>query len=89
MAWTRGDKLPERLRNAVLRQYVYRMTVESIRANPDAAEHMRRGGYRMPIRTDAEWLGRTQFYVTRRGELSARHRYCRTEHGQGTQNAQF
>ena len=94
--WTRGDKLPERLRAAVLRQYVYRMTVESVRERPDVADYMRRGGYRLPIITDAQWLENKAFYVTKRGELSARHRYCQSaemgelDNGQrSTNNAQF
>lgn len=76
MPWVRGSELPERLRVAVLNRYVYRMTVESIRRWPEAAKTMRDGGYAMPPRTDAEWLDATAFYVTRNGELSARHRYC-------------
>lgn len=76
MPWIRGDKLPERLRSAVLRAYVYRMTHEARRAFPEATAQMLRGGYRLDPVSDADWLASKAFYVTRRGELSARHRFC-------------
>ena len=66
----RGDKLPGLTRQAVLRQYTYRLTVENNypARNPCQA--------RVPAITDAQWLAEHAFYVNRDGRLSRRHKHC-------------
>jgi hypothetical protein len=73
-----GNELHPEDRAHVLRSYVHRMTEENIRAYPEHARQMREGGYRMPIRTDAEWLANTEFRVRQDGRLDQRVRSCRT-----------
>lgn len=73
-----GDQLHADDRRAVLAQYLYRMTVEAQRQWPEVAHSMRENGWRMPDRTDAEWLAATQFHVRRNGRLDARYSFCET-----------
>lgn len=78
----RGTELDPRDRQRVLNTYVHRMTTEARQRWPEASQRMLRGGYRMPERTDAEWLANTFFLVRKRdGRLDERARYCETHHG--------
>ena len=72
----RGDQLPPRLQEAILRRYVHRMTEENIRERPEMAKHQRANGYRMPIISDAAWLQEHSFHVRNDGELDERHNHC-------------
>jgi len=76
MRYIYGNDLHPDDRAAVLDRYVYRMTVESVQRWPDVALYMHRSGYRMPARTDAEWLLNTRFAVRRDGRLDRRARGC-------------
>ena len=75
-----GNKLHAADRKHVLAAYVYRMTTESRERWPDATRVMLRGHYRMPERTDAEWLANTMFSVRKDGRLDGRVRHCETSH---------
>ena len=66
----------------VLNAYVHRMTDESIARFPDFARRMRAGGYRMPARTDAQWLASTYFAVRKDARLDRRVSHCETKHGE-------
>ncbi len=72
----RGDRLTDATRRDVLRRFPYRMTTESIASNPTATATMRRGGYRMPIISDVEWLATKAFHIKSDGTLDNRHSYC-------------
>lgn len=76
MGWIRGDMLTDEQTRAVLNRFAHRMTYENAKARPGHVSFMRRGGYRLPLVSDAEWLADHCFYVTRRGELSERHVHC-------------
>ncbi len=76
----RGTELHAIDRNRVLDQYMHRMTVESCERWPDVAAYMRSNGYRMPTRTDAEWLKNTFFEVRKDGRIDERFRHCETGH---------
>ena len=65
----RGNELMPHVQRECLGRFVHRMTVESQRQYPEFARYMRLHGWRMPDKTDAEWLAATDFYVTRNGEL--------------------
>lgn len=80
MRQVNGLQLSATAQRQALDRFVYRMTQESIVRWPEAARQMKVGGYRMPIRTDAEWLAATLFWVRKDGRLSNRHRYCETTH---------
>lgn len=73
-----GSELCAADRAHVLAAYVYRMTTEARQRWPDASAYMLRNGYRMPERSDAEWLQRTRFRVTKAGRLDMRARHCET-----------
>ena len=76
MQTRKGTELYDRDREHVLASYCHRMTVEAQRRWPDFAARMRAGGWRMPDRTDAEWLAATDFRVTRTGALDRRVTHC-------------
>lgn len=80
MPWIKGSELSPELRRHALNAFPFRMTHESVQRWPECSEHMRKGGYRMPLKSDAEWLEETGFYVTIEGHLSERHRYCQPWH---------
>jgi len=75
---TLGDYLHPDDKRRVLNSFVYRMTVEAQERWPKAARYMRQRGYRMPDRTDDEWLSCTYFRTTKAGRLDNRCNYCRT-----------
>lgn len=56
----------KRKRNAVLRAYVYRHT----------GEHKSNASAKPTHATDSEWINDHAFYVTKQGNLSAKHKYC-------------
>ena len=62
----------------VLNAYPYRMTTESVKRWPDAAQTMNRGGYKLPLITDSEWLRCTTFSVRKDGRLDRRVNRCTT-----------
>lgn len=70
MAWVTGDKLSATQRKAVLNAYGYRWTKENeARARAwGAARNV------SALVADADWLRAHAFYITRRGELSERHK---------------
>jgi hypothetical protein len=74
-----GSDLHPNDKRHVLNSYLYRMTIESVARWPRVAEYMRATGYRMPIRSDADWLASTYFRVRRDGRLDGRVNACRTE----------
>ncbi len=69
-----GTKLPARVREHVLRAYIYRWTVDN--GHRLCAWSKMDSMPTMPLQTDDEWLADHAFYVTARGELSARHAHC-------------
>lgn len=82
MNWILGTALHPDDRRHVLAQFVHRMTFEMQARFPDFAIRMKRDGYRMPDRTDAEWLANTRFAVKKNGRLDARFSRCETSHGE-------
>ena len=73
-----GNELHPDDRKHVLAAYVHRMTTETRRRFPDFTRRMLDGGYRMPERSDTEWLAATEFVVRGDGRLDARYKYCHT-----------
>lgn len=73
---TFGDRLHPADRAHVLDAYPYRMTAESCRRWPAIADLMRRGGFRLPIISDEEWLRTTEFRIRKDGRLDQRSKYC-------------
>jgi len=74
-----GTELAPADREHVLRAYVHRMTTEARQQWPDFAARMILDGYRMPERTDAQWLAATCFAVRKRdGRLDQRFKRCET-----------
>jgi len=71
-----GNKLSLKLQRQVLNAFGYRWTFE----NMTRAKQWYRGlGLpAIPPTTDAQWLACTEFWVTDKGELSRKHRYCHT-----------
>lgn len=65
----RGADLHPVDRDYVLRAYVYRMTTEAQRRWPEVARRMKAGGWRMPERSDAQWMRETYFKVKKNGRL--------------------
>ena len=73
----RGSELHPDDKRHVLASFIHRMTVETCRQWPEFAREMRARGYRMPDRTDSEWLESTFFRVRKDGRLDRRVRHCR------------
>jgi len=73
-----GTALTPEDQRQVLAAYVHRMTIETQTAYPDFARRMRADGWRMPDKSDADWLASTMFRVTNSGRLDRRVHYCRT-----------
>ena len=80
MLTKRGTELHPDDRREVLEAYLYRMTTEAQKRWPEIARTMRAGGYRMPERSDAEWLAATAFCVRKDGRLHQGVRRCYTTH---------
>lgn len=76
-----GTELHPDDQRAVLDAYPYRMTHESVKRWPQAKAQMIQGGYRLPLVSDAEWLGLTYFAVTKAGRLNRAVQWCRTIRG--------
>ncbi len=88
----RGDKLPEYLKQEVLRAYVHRWTIgnEQRAAAYGFCPHCKTPGGKpsetniacrqfhptIPLQTDAEWLRAHAFHVTKNGKLDARHHHA-------------
>lgn len=75
-----GSELSPEDRSHVLAAFVHRMTVEARRQWPDFARRMIAGGYRMPLKTDAQWLAETRFATDSLGRLDRRVSNCEQEH---------
>ena len=75
-----GSELSTSDQNKVLNQFVHRMTVEARKRWPDFARRMIQGGYRMPLRTDAQWLAETRFATDVHGNLNDRVSNCQATH---------
>lgn len=71
--WERGDMLPKDLQEECKRRFIYRMTKENVKQNPQLLEIM--GGDEEDLMTDEEWIKRTDFAIED-GELSNRVNYC-------------
>lgn len=76
--WKLGTELSAPAQRDALSRFVHRMTHENVNARPEMAAMMYRGGYRLSLISDAEWLGCTRFAVTKAGKLDGRVRYCST-----------
>ena len=65
-----GTHLSQQLKEQVKKRYTYRLTIENgyPKRNPCHA--------RVKPRTDEEWLSQTAFYLTEKGTLSEKKRYC-------------
>jgi hypothetical protein len=74
--WTPGPKLTPKAREQAFARYVHRCTVENFQRHPSIAQVMRKGGYRLRVLTDAEWLANTQFPTRADGELDNRVKHC-------------
>lgn len=79
-AWILGTQLTYSDQQQVLRSFVHRMTTESRAQFPDFTARMLRGGYRMPEKSDAQWLAETRFAVTASGRLDKRVHRCMADH---------
>lgn len=80
ITWKLGTELIPSARAHALRAFVHRMTAEARAQFPEFRDYMLANGYRMPERTDAEWLARTRFAVRRDGQLDSRVRHCQTSY---------
>jgi hypothetical protein len=76
MLWASGTQLHPADREQVLRSYMYRMTIENVRRNPQATATMLKGGYRAGLVSDATWLANTRFAVRKNGRLDQRSQHC-------------
>jgi hypothetical protein len=76
-----GNQLRPEEQQAVLNSYIYRMTHESVVRWPEARRVMERGGYRLPLISDQEWLKLTCFTVRKDGRLDRRARFCHSRRG--------
>lgn len=63
MPHTLGSLLHPSDRQHVLDSFMYRMTFESAKRWPQATEWMIKGGFRMTLIADEQWLGSTTFTV--------------------------
>lgn len=77
MKTIRGNRLEYVDQVYVLAAYIYRNTVENLRAHPDC---VRQAGGSLPPITDARWLEITDFVVKNNGHLDGRVRSCTTHH---------
>lgn len=75
-----GSELSPQDQGRVLAQFVHRMTTESKRQFPEFSRRMILGGYRMPERTDAQWLAETRFATDASGRLNQRVKNCQGTH---------
>lgn len=76
--WKRGDELPAHLQREALARFVHRFTREH---KPDWARKPWKDGKPYPVQyaSDAEWLARTLFRVTKDGQrFDARAHYCQS-----------
>lgn len=78
--WTPGNQLSAHTRADVLRRYVHRCTTENFRQHPSVKAMMERGGYRLRILSDAEWLECTQFPLRADGAIDERIKHCWSTH---------
>lgn len=78
--WTPGLKLSQEAKTQALARYVHRCTIENFRAHPSVKAMMERGGYRLRVLTDAEWLACTQFPTRADGRLDERVKHCWSTH---------
>lgn len=77
MELVNGNKLPFALQEEVKRKFPYRLTTENGYPEKNPC------GARVKPISDAEWLARTDFYVTNKGALSNRHNHCHTSYYEG------
>ena len=70
-----GSNLSPLLQSQVKSMFVHRFTGEH---KPTWVNHARPDGSHHPpqLKDDADWLANTTFEITKRGELSAKHRFC-------------
>jgi hypothetical protein len=76
--YVRGNDLSPAAQEEAKRRFVYRWTIEN------EAQARRAHGRRcptIPLISDAEWLRRTGFAVTKDGRLDNRVRFCHTHTG--------
>ncbi len=73
-----GTHLSSADQRSVLASFVHRMTTESRKQFPDFTRRMLAGGYRMPEKTDAQWLAETRFAVKAAGSLDKRVNSCQS-----------
>ncbi len=67
-------------RKYVLNAYVHRMTVENARRHREYAYGQLRGGFRMSVLTDEQWLASTLFVTRKDGRLDTRVHSCENNH---------
>jgi len=70
MQLIRGDKLTVAQKEHVKRAYIYRLTIENGYPEKNPCN------VRVPAITDEQWLKEHAFYITKSGELSAKHKHC-------------
>lgn len=70
-----GSQLSDTLKRQVLAVFCHRFTGEH---KPQWANELRPDGqpYQPQFATDKDWLANTEFYITKKGQLSRKHRYC-------------
>lgn len=78
--WTPGNQLTPQARAQALARYVHRCTVENFARHPSVKAMMERGGYRLRVLTDEEWLTWTQFPTRADGQLDNRVKHCFSRH---------
>lgn len=79
-AYILGTELTTIDQQHVLSAFVHRMTTESRRQFPEFTRLMLSDGYRMPEKSDAQWLAETRFAVRADGRLDKRVKACCADH---------
>jgi hypothetical protein len=77
ITWVKGSALSPENQKHVLSAYVHRYTKEH---KPNWASKEWKDGKPYPVHhaSDKEWLHNSEFAVTKKGSLSARHNYCKS-----------
>lgn len=70
----KGCELSEYTKRQVLNAYGYRWTNENYQRAVKWYDNL--GMPRIELQTDEQWLNDHAFYVTKRGDLDRRYRYC-------------
>ena len=78
MRQVKGSELRPDVQREALDRFCHRMTIEAQRRWPEFAAYMVSSGWKMPDRTDKEWLANTLFWIRKDGKLANNRHYCKT-----------